>query len=282
MQELISHSDGGILIFPAMQEGRGIGLVDKARAYKIQAEGVDTYNANKVVGHCEDARTYVTAGRILKKLKINRIILLTQNVEKINELRRYVEVEVRPLIVESTVENAFYMETKLKRHAANPSAITDELTKEQKMNTVLSQEYGDLSDKKIALVYASWHTKFIEQIRSILRDTIIHCCKVPPRIVEVAAPGSNEVPFAASRLAIGQNAPHGIICIGILLKGDTLHFESVSNAVACGIMQAQIFTQVPMMNCILSCYTLEQIIERISGEKSTLPYIAHSLLQLIV
>lgn len=136
---------------------------------------------------------------------------------------------------------------------------------------------SDNQSLKIALVFSMWHSLYIDQIRDKLKMYLRNYGVV--NISEFGVPGSNEVPFRASQIAKSYD---GIICVGILLKGDTLHFENVSGAVSNGIMQAQIQTGVPMMNCILSCLDISQVIDRITGPKSTLEYVAKSLIKMIL
>ena len=78
--------EGGILIY-LRQEGRGIGLDEKLRAYKLQDSGFDTYEANVRLGHQEDARSYSLAAEILRVLEVPRIRLLTRNPDKVRQLR---------------------------------------------------------------------------------------------------------------------------------------------------------------------------------------------------
>jgi GTP cyclohydrolase II len=78
--------EGGILIY-LRQEGRGIGLDEKLRAYKLQDSGFDTYEANVRLGHGEDARSYALAAEILRVLGVPAIRLLTRNPDKVRQLR---------------------------------------------------------------------------------------------------------------------------------------------------------------------------------------------------
>src|ERR1700683_4013529 len=82
----------------------------------------------------------------------------------------------------------------------------------------------------------------------------------------VRVPGSFEVPVAAKKLAESRRLD-AIICIGCVLRGETLHYELVANEVARGVQLAQMDTGVPMMFCVLACDTLEQAIDR-AGLKS--------------
>jgi GTP cyclohydrolase II len=78
--------EGGILIY-LRQEGRGIGLDEKLRAYQLQDSGFDTFEANVRLGHGEDARSYVLAAEILRVLEVSKIRLLTRNPDKARQLR---------------------------------------------------------------------------------------------------------------------------------------------------------------------------------------------------
>jgi 3,4-dihydroxy 2-butanone 4-phosphate synthase/GTP cyclohydrolase II len=99
------------------QEGRGIGLRDKLRAYNLQEEGMDTVEANLALGHQADARDYALAARILEDLDVNHIRLLTNNPDKIEALSKHgVDVVDRvPLQGAVNAENARYLLTKATR-----------------------------------------------------------------------------------------------------------------------------------------------------------------------
>jgi GTP cyclohydrolase II len=106
----------GILIY-LDQEGRGIGLVNKIKAYALQEEGMDTVEANVHLGFGEDLRDYGIAAEILKYFGIKEIRLLTNNPKKISDLEAHgiKIVERIPLITEPNEYNKKYLETKRKR-----------------------------------------------------------------------------------------------------------------------------------------------------------------------
>lgn len=105
--------EGGILIY-LRQEGRGIGLINKLKAYKLQDEGLDTVEANLHLGFEPDERHYDVAVQILKQLGIKEIKLLTNNPDKVEAIR---DSEIRlagrePLIIPTRESNEDYMNTK--------------------------------------------------------------------------------------------------------------------------------------------------------------------------
>jgi 3,4-dihydroxy 2-butanone 4-phosphate synthase/GTP cyclohydrolase II len=114
--QLIGQEGAGIIIY-LRQEGRGIGLLDKLRAYNLQDQGYDTVDANLLLGHGEDERDYATAALILKDLGVPSVRLLTNNPLKITSLQACdVPVAARvPLPPRVTTENVTYLLTKVQR-----------------------------------------------------------------------------------------------------------------------------------------------------------------------
>ena len=108
------QKSGGVLIY-LRQEGRGIGLVEKLKAYNLQDAGQDTYEANVNLGHPEDGRTFEPAIAILRHLGIHKIKVLTNNPDKVgafDELEDIDVVERVSLQVGSDPENREYLEAK--------------------------------------------------------------------------------------------------------------------------------------------------------------------------
>lgn len=108
--------EGGFLIY-LREEGRGIGLVNKIRAYALQNRGLDTLDANRHIGFDEDERDYLIAANMLKQLGVARIRLLTNNPLKVEALQAAgIDVrEIRPLRTGRTRHNEAYLATKRDR-----------------------------------------------------------------------------------------------------------------------------------------------------------------------
>lgn len=106
--------EGGILIYLTNQEGRGIGLLNKIKAYALQEQGLDTIEANQQLGLPIDSRNYYIAANILRNRNINQVRLLTNNPVKVNDLKKYgihdVEIEVMPAFCNQ--HNKDYLQTK--------------------------------------------------------------------------------------------------------------------------------------------------------------------------
>jgi GTP cyclohydrolase II len=109
----IGRMERGMVLY-LRQEGRGIGLINKIRAYSLQDEGLDTVEANLALGFRDDERDYAVAAHMLMSLKIETVQLMTNNPRKIDQLQQYgIKVNGRiPHIVEPNEYNRFYLETK--------------------------------------------------------------------------------------------------------------------------------------------------------------------------
>lgn len=111
------ETEGRGLIVYLNQEGRGIGLMEKIRAYKLQENGYDTVDANLHLGHDADERDYGVGAQILRSLGVGRMRLMTNNPIKRVGLEAYglEVVSIEPIEVEPNVDNEQYMRTKKER-----------------------------------------------------------------------------------------------------------------------------------------------------------------------
>jgi 3,4-dihydroxy 2-butanone 4-phosphate synthase/GTP cyclohydrolase II len=111
--EMIEKEGKGVLIY-LNQEGRGRGLTNKIRAYKLQEQGRDTVEANIDLGFKDDERDYGVGANILRELGLGKLKLITNNPVKRAGLEGYglTIVENIPLVIEPNEHNAFYLKTK--------------------------------------------------------------------------------------------------------------------------------------------------------------------------
>jgi len=110
---MIGQMEGGLLLY-MRQEGRGIGLVNKIRAYGLQEHGYDTVEANLALGFRDDERDYSVAAHMLESLHVRSIRLITNNPRKIEDLTHLgIKVSGRiPHVMPVNEYNRFYLETK--------------------------------------------------------------------------------------------------------------------------------------------------------------------------
>jgi 3,4-dihydroxy 2-butanone 4-phosphate synthase/GTP cyclohydrolase II len=112
----IAKEGAGVLIY-LRQEGRGIGLVNKIKAYALQEQGLDTVDANLRLGFPPDLRDYSIAAQILRDLGVSRLRLMTNNPRKVESLRGFglTISEREPIVIHPNDDNRHYLQTKRER-----------------------------------------------------------------------------------------------------------------------------------------------------------------------
>ncbi len=112
----LASMERGLLLY-LRQEGRGIGLVNKVRAYALQERGLDTVDANRALGFRDDERDYAVAAHMLASLDVASVRLMTNNPDKIRQLEQQgIRVAGRlPHVMPANEHNRFYLETKARR-----------------------------------------------------------------------------------------------------------------------------------------------------------------------
>src|SRR5699024_10410 len=124
--EGMEQEGSGILLY-MRQEGRGIGLVNKLKAYELQEQGFDTVEANQALGFEADCRDYYVAAQMIKDLGVKNIRLMTNKPQKINDLQKHgITIDERvPLHVSETKEKIAYLQTKKEKkgHLLNITGV---------------------------------------------------------------------------------------------------------------------------------------------------------------
>jgi 3,4-dihydroxy 2-butanone 4-phosphate synthase/GTP cyclohydrolase II len=144
----IDEAGCGVLLY-MRQEGRGIGLLNKLRAYQLQEQGLDTVEANMKLGFAPDLRDYGIGAQILKDIGVRRIRLLTNNPRKIKGLEGYGlnVVERVPLQIMENEDNTRYLHTK-KAKLGHMLSFADDAKDEGLLETIEQNEQPDLEPKR--------------------------------------------------------------------------------------------------------------------------------------
>ena len=120
---------------------------------------------------------------------------------------------------------------------------------------------------RIGIVKARWNKEHIDNLSDGIKKALKDCNVDEDNIFETSVPGSFELPMAARFLALSGTVD-AIICCGVLIKGETMHFEYISDAVAKGIMNIGIQTSTPIIFGVLTCLTNDQVIARSTGSNN--------------
>ncbi|MFZ9981138.1 MAG: 6,7-dimethyl-8-ribityllumazine synthase [Cyclobacteriaceae bacterium] len=118
---------------------------------------------------------------------------------------------------------------------------------------------------KAGIVVARWNEEITGALLTGAREGLIRSGYHEKDILITYVPGSFELPLAAQRLAVKKDIS-GVICIGCLIKGDTPHFDYISQATAQGIMDVGLKTSKPVIFGVLTTNTLQQAIDRAGGK----------------
>jgi 6,7-dimethyl-8-ribityllumazine synthase len=125
--------------------------------------------------------------------------------------------------------------------------------------------FGDLdgSDVRVGIIRTRWNSDHVTALVKNCRASLKECQVEDENIFETEVPGAFELPLAARFLALSGTVD-AIVCAGVLIKGETLHFEYISETVASGLMSVGLNTQTPVVYGVLNCLNDDQVEKRLS------------------
>ena len=121
----------------------------------------------------------------------------------------------------------------------------------------------DGTNVRIGIIRTRWNDEYVTEMVKNARTALKECNVTDANIFETSVPGAFELPLAARFLALSGTVD-AIICAGVLIKGDTFHFEYISEAVSSGIMSVGLQTSTPVVFGVLTCSNEEQVKARTS------------------
>ena len=271
------------------QEGRGIGLLNKLRAYRLQEDGLDTVEANERLGLPADLRDYGIGAQILADLGLSSIRILTNNPKKIRGLEGYglsVSAQI-PIEHAPNEHNEAYLRTKAQRmgHTLHHQGLNlDEelLHAEREHDRAVADDRtarrgaARATDARPARAARAVSETLRDRRRALLRGA--RRASASParggvrasRRAERSRCSTSPAPSScrsrrATRPRSGRFA--GVACLGAVIRGETDHYDFVCAEAARGVMQVQLETGVPCAFGVLTCETMEQALARSGGGK---------------
>lgn len=125
----------------------------------------------------------------------------------------------------------------------------------------LSSRKTDGSGLRVAIVHTKWNAEVVNALVDGCRKELVRAGVKPEDVVTVSVSGAYELPYAASRVIASQKID-AVVCVGCLIKGDTMHFEYICEAVTQGIMRVQLESHVPVLFGVLTVMNEQQARDR--------------------
>ena len=254
---MIEREGQGVLLYLS-QEGRGIGLLNKLRAYRLQEDGLDTVEANERLGLPADLRDYGIGAQILVDLGLSSIRILTNNPKKIKGLEGYglsVSAQI-PIEHAPNEHNEAYLRTKAAAHGPHPAPPGPEpgrgaaALRAPARRTATSTS-GASGERAYAIAIGRFYEDLAERLLAGARGGVRRRRgDVEVEVFDV--PGAFELPLAAS-YAASSGRFAGVACLGAVIRGETDHYDFVCAEAARGVMQVQLDTGVPCAFGVLTC-----------------------------
>lgn len=161
------------------------------------------------------------------------------------------------------LKDFFIFEAKLIYHSINPFFMASSL---KNLSEYSKENLIDISDKKIAIVVSEWNEEITGKLLEGAVNTLKNEGKVTDKnIIIKTVPGSFELPLAAQWLT-DELFVDAVICIGCIIQGETKHFDFIAQAVANGITQVNLESEIPIIFGVLTPNTMEQALDRAGGK----------------
>ena len=137
-----------------------------------------------------------------------------------------------------------------------------------------------LAGMRFAVIRTMWNSELVDALADGNTQALLRAGVPADRIVQQSVPGCYELPLAAKQLCTSGKVD-AVVCIGLLIKGETMHFEYLSGATCEGMMNVQLETGVPVIYGVLNCLTTEQAVERCAADSPLLSSLSESALHML-
>jgi len=256
----------GVLLYVRGHEGRGIGLANKIRAYKLQDQGLDTVEANLRLGLPVDERTYDEAVMVLANLGVSSIRLFTNNPEKVHMLKS-VTKEVVALASIENERNSAYLRTK--RERLNHRTVLETFK--------LPPVQAETSKMCVGIVYTTWNEYYVNALVHTAQTELEH---KNVRIVKLPVPGATDL-ISGCRAIKRQHDVDAVIVFGVLIRGRSDVYDVTCNAVMVGLTELNASQDVPIiLGGLLMCRDEDQAHERSHGRGNPAKAVAETAIHM--
>jgi 6,7-dimethyl-8-ribityllumazine synthase len=180
----------------------------------------------------------------LDHFAIEKVNLLTNNKHKYQALDKYV-ADVTPLSIKANQYNRKYLEDKQKEQAhvvdtPSPSTVQNEVAVKKEIPISLPTP-TNLHKLRVSIIRTAWNEQLVNSLADQTIQRLLDAGVKPDNVLESVVPGAFELPWAAQQVILSSH-PDVVICFGVLIKGETAHFEYISSSVSQGLMDLQIAT----------------------------------------
>lgn len=129
--------------------------------------------------------------------------------------------------------------------------------------------FGELdgTNVRVGIISTRWNKEIVTRLTDGVKEALKGCNVTDSNIFETQVPGAFELPLAARFLALSQTVD-AVVCVGCLIKGETMHFEYIADATCNGLMDVSLLTSTPVILGVLTCLDEEQATKRSTGDNS--------------
>lgn len=249
--KIMNEEKCGVLMYVRGHEGRGIGLANKIRAYRLQDEGHDTLDANLKLGLPVDSRSYEDALAVFIDLGLKSIRLFTNNPEKMKALLPITK-GVSALASIPCKQNEKYLKTK--RERMNHQTILSTF----KLPTPVAEVKSKL---KIGVVYTTWNKYYVDEL---LQGAVNELDSAGVRHLKMSVPGAADL-ITGARCMLRKHKPDAVIVLGVLIRGSSDLYEATCNGLMTGLASLNASQDTPITVGLLMCHDEQQAQERSHG-----------------
>lgn len=274
---LLDREEYGVLVYCKGHEGRGIGLYHKMRAYNEQrVNGLDTIDANTALGFEVDTRTYKRAIEALQGVGVSSVQLYSNNPEKRKALEKAgITISMTAFPSTITEYNARYLETKAER--SGHKTLLQDFEKNHATRNSANRISQVCNTNPIVIIGTAWNTDYVKPMASNAIKYLTESCGLSESlggIKQMTVPGHMEL-ITGARIALQKYQPSVVICLGVMIKGESDLYEAHCAAVSNGLSHLAATQDVPIIQGILMCRDEEQAKVRTVGDKN--PGAAHAM-----